>query len=71
MPPIPVTVAIADLGNMSPTVEKMLADHDWCAAPPIPIRIIGNHGEMVPRGCASSTSSGKKAKISIARIRAA
>ena len=29
IPPIPVTVAIADFGNMSPTVEKILADHDW------------------------------------------
>ena len=27
IPPIPVIVAIADFGNMSPTVEKRFADH--------------------------------------------
>ena len=28
IPPIPVTVAMAVLGNISPTVENILADHD-------------------------------------------
>ena len=41
IPPIPVTVAIAFLGNISPTVEKILADQAWCAAPAIPIIITG------------------------------
>ena len=71
MPPMPVTVAIADLGNMSPMVEKILADHDWCAAPPRPIRMIANRGELKPMDSASSTSTGRADKISMARIRAA
>ena len=53
MPPIPVMVAMLDFGNMSPTVEKMLADQDWCAAAPMPIRMTGNQGDILPRGCAS------------------
>ena len=30
MAPIPVMVATVCLGNMSPMVEKRLADHAWC-----------------------------------------
>ena len=41
---MPVTVAMADLGNMSPTVEKMFADQLWWAAPSMPIKITGNQG---------------------------
>ena len=37
----------------------------------MPIRITEYQGETVPSGCASSTNRGTKAKISIARIRAA
>ena len=50
IPPIPVIVATDDLGNISPMVEKILADHAWCAAPAIPIIIIGNHYEYSPSG---------------------
>ena len=32
-------VAIADLGNMSPIVEKRFADHAWCPAPARPMMI--------------------------------
>ena len=49
----------------------MLADQDWCAAHPKPMRITGNQGEIVPSGCAKRTTNGTKAKINIARIRAA
>src|SRR5512133_1325443 len=45
IPPIPVMEAIAVFGNMSPIVEKRLADHAWCAAPAIPMMIIGNQYE--------------------------
>ena len=68
IPPMPVTVAMALLGNMSPMVEKILADHAWCAAPAIPIMMTGNQYEIAPRGCAKSAKSGKKAKINMAFI---
>src|SRR5690606_9997679 len=68
IPPIPVTVAIADLGNISPIVEKILALQAWWAAPAIPMIITGNHTDTVPKGCANSASNGKKAKINMERI---
>ena len=64
-------VAIIDLGNMSPTVEKIFADHDWCAAQAMPTNMTGNQYEYPDRGWARSASSGKKAKINIARMRPA
>ena len=67
--PMPVTEAIVDFGNMSPTVEKMLALHAWCPAAARPMRIAGNHTEMPASGCVTSAASGKNAKMSIARIR--
>ena len=69
IPPIPVMVAIADLGNMSPMVEKRLADHAWCPAPARPMIIAGHHAENCPIGCAKSAKRGKNAKMSMASIR--
>ena len=71
IPPMPVTVAMAFLGNMSLTVVYILADQDWCAAQPRPMSTTGNHGESVPNGCAKSTTSGTNAKMSMALMRAA
>ena len=59
IPTIPVIVAIAFLGNISPIVEKILADHNWCAAPAIPIITTGIRNETYPSGCAKSAKSGK------------
>ena len=50
MAPIPVMVATVCLGNMSPMVEKRLADHAWCPAPAIPINIAGHQAEYAPNG---------------------
>ena len=66
---MPVMEAMVDFGNMSPTVEKMLALHAWCPAAARPIRQAGNHTETLESGCAKSAASGKNAKSSIAVMR--
>ena len=67
--PMPVIVATADFGNISPVVENMFADHAWCPAPTRPMIIAGHHALYCPRGCAKRASTGKKAKMSIASMR--
>ena len=68
IPPIPVMVAMAFFGNISPTVEKIFADQAWCAAPATPIINTGIQYVAEPKGCAKSANKGKNAKINIAFI---
>lgn len=49
----------------------MLADHDWWAAPAMPMMMMGSQIDIELRGWARSARRGNTAKMSIAFMRAA